>query len=171
MKIFKDITCFIFNEFLGIGMTHYDYSKSYTKTYSSYFIIGNSLCYDTNIEDDIDIFDEDNIYEFKLEKINIDIDNNIFNYSLKGIQIISDLNEENLGFNLYSNNKQNYLELNDIILYNDTINFKIVSNLGVKLGSYSIEYIPIISEVNYEDINSIFDSVNNKTLKKKLKNL
>ena len=159
LKIFKDITWFIFNEFLGIGMTHYDYSKSYTKTYSSYFIIGNSLCYDTNIEDDIDIFDEDNIYEFKLEKIHINIENNIFNYSLKGIQIISDLSEDNLGFNLYSNNKQNYLELNDIILYNDTINFKIVSNLGVKLGSYSIEYIPIISEVNYEDINSIFDSV------------
>ena len=159
MKIFTDFTCFILNKNLGIGMVHYDYSKSYTNTYSSYFIIGNAVSYDYIIQDDIDIFDKENIYEFKIEKIKIVIDNNIFGNIFKGIQIISDINEDNLGFNLYSKNKQNYLQKNDFLTHDDIINFKIVNSLGVKLGNYSIEFIPIISEINYEELNTIYDSV------------
>ena len=159
IKIFTDFCCFIYNDHLGIGMTHYDYDKSTKNTYSSYFIIGNTLSYDVNIEDNIDIFDSDNIYEFKIENINIDIYNNIFGFYFYGIQIVSELNEETLGFNLYSNNKDKNLELNDIVLYDDIINFKIASSKGVKLGNYSIEYIPIISELKYEDLNSYFNLI------------
>ena len=140
-------------------MTHYDYNKDSHKTYSSYFIIGNPSCYNRIIPEDnnIDIFDEENIYEFKIE--NITLDNNIFGYYIKKIQIITDLNEETLGFNLYSNNNKKNIKLNDILLIDDLINFKIINSSGVKLGNYSIEYIPLVSESNFEDLNLNFDLI------------
>ena len=72
---------------------------------------------------------------------------------------MSEINEEILGFKLYSNKEHKYLKANDTLLYDDIINFKMVNSLGVKLGKYSIEYIPLISEINYEELNTNFDSV------------
>ena len=160
IQIFTDITTFIFNDYLGIGMTHYDYNlnNNINQTYSSFFIIGNSSINNITIPDDIDIFDEDNIYEFKIENLNFSIDNNIFGYIPKGIQILSELNGEILGFNLYSKNLQKNIDLNDIILINDSIIFKIDTN-GSKLGNYLFEFIPIISESKFDDFISIFNSV------------
>ena len=160
IKIYSDMTSFIFNGHLGIGITHYDYNKNISNIYSSYFIIGNSFSYDTIIQDDIVMLDADNMYEFKIENIKIYLENNIFRYTLKGIQILSEINEEAVGFNFYSNNNQKFLKLNDVLLYDDTISFKIVNSLNLKLGNYSIEYIPIISEANYEELDEIFDSTN-----------
>ena len=42
IKIYTDITSFVYNGCFGIGMTHYDYNIDNNKTYSSFFIIGNS---------------------------------------------------------------------------------------------------------------------------------
>jgi hypothetical protein len=114
IKIFKDITGFIFNDFLGIGMTHYNYNLDNTKTYASFFIIGNISINIINIPDNIDIFN--NEYDFKIEDINFNIDNNIFGYIPKGIKIISELNEEILGFNIYSQNQQKNIKSNEIII-------------------------------------------------------
>ena len=161
MQIFTDITSFIFNDYLGIGMTHYDYNLNNNKdqTYSSFFIIGNSSIDNITIPDDIDIFDEDNIYEFKIENLHFTIDNNIFGYIPKGIQILSELNGEILGFNLYSKSLQKNININDIILINDSYIFIIDTYYGAKLGNYLFEFIPIISEPNFDDINSNFNLV------------
>ena len=158
-KIFTDITVFNFNDFLGVGMIHYDYNKHINKTFSSLFIIGNVSINDINIPEYIDILSEDVIYYFNLEDIIFDIDNNIYGYIPKGIKIVSEINETILGFNIYSKNNQKKIESNEIILINDSISFKKIIPQGIKLGKYSFEIIPIISEPNFVEFSSIFDDI------------
>ena len=163
IKIYKDITTFTINNLFGIGMTNYNYSLSSSKTYSNYFIIGIYSSNNISISKDIDIFDDDNIFGFKIKEININIDNNIFGYYLCGIQIINILNrnltDDNLGFCLYSNNSDKIIELNESVLLDDIINFKVIENSAVKKGLYSIAFLPIISEANFTDYISIPDSI------------
>ena len=155
IKIYTDITSFVYNGCFGIGMTHYDYNIDNNKTYSSFFIIGNSSINKINITDDIDIFDEENIYNLEIENI-INIDNNIFGYIPIGIKILSELNEKVLNFSLYSKNLQKDIQSNEIILINDTINFKRYNNSGIKLGTYTFELLHIISEPDFDDFISDF---------------
>ena len=87
------------------------------------------------------------------------IDYNIFEYIPKGIKIISEINEMSLGFNLFSNKNQKIINTNEIILINDILNFKKVYNSKIKLCKYSLEFIPIISEPDFDEFNSIFNLI------------
>ena len=162
IKIYKDITSFTINNFFGIGMINYNYSLSDSKTYSNYFIIGINSLNNITISKEIDIFDEDNIFEFKIKDLNINIENNIFGYYFFGIQIINilsqNLTKDNLGFYLYSNNLDKKIELNENVLVDDSINFKVFDNSSAKKDLYSIIYLPIISEANFTDYVSFPDS-------------
>ena len=157
-SIYKDIAVFSFKGLLGIGMSNYDLNSGLNATtYSSFFIIGY-LTSDNNdnnihISNNINIFNEENNYNIKINDIvnNVKISNNIFYYLIAGIKITSDLNESNLGFYIYSNKTENKIEQNELITVNDTISFKVVSDIGVKLGNYSIEYEIIIKEPEYDD--------------------
>ena len=165
IKIYKDITSFTINNFFGIGMINYNYSLSSSTTYSNYFIIGINSSNNITISEEIDIFDEDNIYEFKIKDININIENNIFGYYFYGIQLINILSEnltnDNLGFYLYSNNLDKKIGLNENVLLDDKINFKVIDNSYVIKDLYSIVYLPIISEANFTDYISFPDSIEN----------
>ena len=147
IKIYKDFTSFTINNFFGIGMINYNYSLSSSTTYSNYFIIGINSSNNITISEEIDIFDEDNIYEFKIKDININIENNIFGYYFYGIQLINILSEnltnDNLGFYLYSNNLDKKIRLNENVLLDDKINFKVIDNSYVIKDLYSIVYLPI----------------------------
>ena len=157
IAVYKDIAIFSFKGLLGIGMSNYNYNLGLNITYSSFFIIGyiSSINNDNNIyiSNDINIFNEENNYEIKINDIidNMRISNNIFNYLIAGIKITSGLNESNLGFYIYSNKTENKVDQNELITINDVIYFKVVSDIGVKLGNYSIEYEIIIKEPEYED--------------------
>ena len=165
IKIYKDITSFTINNFFGIGMINYNYSLSSSTTYSNYFIIGINSSNNNTISEEIDIFDEDNIYEFKIKDINFNIENNIFGYYFYGIQLINILSEnltnDNLGFYLYSNNLDKKIGLNENVLLDDKINFKVIDNSYVIKDLYSIVYLPIISEANFTDYISFPDSIEN----------
>ena len=165
IKIYKDITSFTINNFFGIGMINYNYSLSSSTTYSNYFIIGINSSNNITISEEIDIFDEDNIYEFKIKDININIENNIFGYYFYGIQLVNILSEnltnDNLGFYLYSNNLDKKIGLNENVLLDDKINFKVIDNSYVIKDLYSIVYLPIISEANFTDYISFPDSIEN----------
>ena len=165
IKIYKDFTSFTINNFFGIGMINYNYSLSSSTTYSNYFIIGINSSNNITISEEIDIFDEHNIYEFKIKDININIENNIFGYYFYGIQLINILSEnltnDNLGFYLYSNNLDKKIGLNENVLLDDKINFKVIDNSYVIKDLYSIVYLPIISEANFTDYISFPDSIEN----------
>ena len=156
--VYKDIAIFSFKGLLGIGMSNYNYNDGFNTTISSFFIIGyltsDSNDNNINISKEINIFNEENNYKIKVNDIinNAKISNNIFNYLIAGIKIISDLNESNLGFYIYSNKTENKVEQNELITANDVINFKVVSDKGVKLGNYSIECEIIIKEPEYDDL-------------------
>ena len=154
--IYKDITSFSFNGLLGIGITNHDYEIDNDKTYSSYFIIGNiSLSDDIsiNIPNDINIFNEENCYFIRIDEIieKINIKNNIFGYLIDGIKIISSLDESTIGFYIFSNKTKNKINKNELISKDDILNFKIISEIGVKLDKYIIEYEVIIKESEFED--------------------
>ena len=151
--IYKDITAFSLNGLLGIGMTVYNYNLE-SKTNSIFFVFGNLTIYNNiniTLEQDI-IFNEENIYEIKISEIKekINIVNNIFGYIIEGIKITKLINEEN-GFFIYSNNLKDKIKINQIISSNDTISFKILGDVGIKLGNYSIEFQIIIKEPDYDN--------------------
>ena len=118
-------------------------------------MIGNiSLSNDIsiNLSNNINAFNEDNHYDIKINEIidKINIKNNIFGYIIEGIKIISTLDESTLGFYLYSNKTKNKIKQNEIISKDEIINFKLISEIGVKLDKYIIEYEVIIKEPEFE---------------------
>ena len=148
IQIYKDITVFTLNELLGIGMTNYNYDMSSDNTYSSFFLIGNyTLSKNFTIQNDDFIFNEES--EIKINDI-IKINNNIFGYFC-GIKILSLLDEKNNGFYIISTSQNRKIKTNDYIYSNDTIKFKKSSDIGIKLGQYSIEYIVIVKEEEYDN--------------------
>ena len=151
--IYKDINLFALNGFLGVAMTHYDYDLDSDKTFSSFFIFGN-ISWSENIYTNFsgNIFSQDN-FEIKISEITdkINFYNNIFGYIVTGIRIISILNETEIGFYIYSNEKENKIESNEIISKTDIISFKPISEIGVKLDNYSIKYEIIIKEPDFEN--------------------
>ena len=156
IKIYKDITAFSLNGLLGIGITNKNSELSENNTYSSFFVIGNLTVNDDiniNIPYNINIFDEENNFKININEIieKIGINNNIFGYNIDGIKIISLLDELKLGFYIYSNNFGMKIKTNDIISKNDIISFKMINDIGVKLGNYSFEYVIVIKEPEYED--------------------
>ena len=156
IAIYKDITVFSINGLLGIGMTHFDYNFGKDKLNSSFLIIGNLNSIDNiniNISEKINFSIEEENYILEINSItdNVIINNNFFGYELAGIRIISSLNESNIGFYLYSNEKANKIKQNEIISSSDKISLKIVNDIGIKLGNYTIEYELIIKEPKYED--------------------
>ena len=162
IRIYKDMNIFKYNELLGIAMTNYNFTLSSNETYASYFIIGESFT-NLTLPNNINIFEDDddgNKFQIKAEDF-IDIKNNIFGYEISAIKIISDLREELLGFYLYSNELQKKIEENDLLPINDTINFKIIGESGVKLDNYTIEFEGRISEPDYDTFISYSDSYEN----------
>ena len=159
LRIYKDISIFIFNGLLGIGMTNYNFKLSNFKTYASYFIIGESSVNKITIQDKVNIFEEENIFELKISD-SVDFKNNIFGYNVNKIKILSSLDENDLGFYLYSNNLKDKIESNKPIPGNDTINFKLISELGVKLDNYVFEFEETITEADYNSLISFADSYN-----------
>jgi len=162
IRIYKDMNIFKFNELLGIAMTNYNFSLSKNETYASYFIIGESFT-NLTLPNNINIFEDDdggNKFQIKIEDF-IDIKNNIFGYEISAIKIISNLRVELLGFYLYSNELKKNIETNDSLPVNDTINFIIIGESGVKLDNYTIEFEGRISEPDYDTFISYPDSYEN----------
>ena len=158
IKIYKDITIFTLKGFIGIGMTHYNYTLNTYNTYSSYFIIGIGSSNDIIISDSKDIFDEnDNL--INMSDLEIFIENNIFGYSLNGIRIISPLNELELGFYLYSSNEEKKIKSNDTLSLDDQFTFKIVEGLCTQKGAYSLTFETILTETTYSNLISLPDLV------------
>jgi len=158
IRIYCDINVFKFNGLLGIGMTNYNFSLSENETYANYFIIGEAFENNISIPSNIVIFsdEEDNKYQLKVEDF-INIKNNIFGYQFS-IKIISDINEDSLGFYLYSNELQKKIETNLTISNYDIINFELISDIGVKKDNYSFEYEGEIKESDYNNLISFPDS-------------
>ena len=158
IRIYKDLAIFKYNELLGIGITHYNYSLSNdNKTYGSYFIIGRMSAANISISEKNDIFNNDKNFTLKISDY-INIENNIFGYVIKEIIILSDLNRDILGFHLHSNELKKIIKTNEILSSNDKISFILNSELGVKLGNYILEYKVLITDSNYEDFFSFPDS-------------
>ena len=157
LRIYKDISIFIFNGLLGIGMTNYNFKLSNFKTYASYFIIGEFSINNITIQEHVNIFDEENIFELKISD-SVDFTNNIFGYNVNEIKILSSLDENVLGFYLYSNNLKDKIESNKSISGDDIINFKLISELGAKLDNYVFEFEEKITEADYNSLISFSDS-------------
>ena len=159
IRIYLDITIFKFSSFLGIGMTHYKTNLDDSQTYSSFFIIGSSTMNSVNstIEINGDIFNGDS---FDIQNLlSFNIDNNIFGYSLNCFRIISPLNEEELKFYLFSNEKQKKIETNEILNITDTFTFKILEGYCVEKNNYSIIFESVLNEPSYSDLNNLSDLV------------
>ena len=162
IRIYKDMNIFKYNELLGIAMTNYNFSLNSKETYASYFIIGESFT-NLTLPNNLIIFEDDddgNKFQIKIEDF-IDIKNNIFGYEISEIKIISDLREDLLDFYLYSNELQKKIEANDSLSVNDTINFKLIEESGIKLDNYTIEFEGRISEPDYDTFISFPDSYEN----------
>jgi len=158
IRIYRDINVFKFNGLLGIGMTNYNFSLSENETYANYFIIGEAFENNIIISNNVNIFrdEQDNKYQLKIEDF-ININNNIFGYQFN-IKIISDINEDILGFYLYSNELQKKIKTNLTISNHDIINFELISDIGVKKNNYSFEYEGKIKESDYNTFITFPDS-------------
>ena len=151
MSLKDDLNAFSLNGLLGIGMTinnHLTGSKN-----AGIFLFCN-LTMDEDISirlEQNNIFNEENTYQIGINKMieKCYFKNNIFAYEIAGIKIISSLEEEN-GFYVYSKELENKVTNNQIISTKDSISFKLISEIGIKLGEYSIEYALIIKEPEYK---------------------
>ena len=174
IRLNQDITAFSLNGLLGIGMTVFNYNLYGIKN-STFCLFGNLTTIvdiSINLEQNI-TFNEENQYEIEINNLlqKVYVRNNIFGYEIEGIKFKSELNDEN-GFYIYSKKLENKINNNQIILSTDIISFKLISEIGIKLGKYSIEYNIIIKEPEYNifisnaEIVELFpkNDINNYTL-------
>ena len=85
---------------------------------------------------------------------NIEIENNLFDYDLTGIKIISIPNQEKTRLSMVKSNNLEEIQKDDI-LANSSIIFSYIGNKEITNGDYIIEFAPIVSEKRtYEEFNN-----------------
>ena len=119
----------------------------------------------------IDFFKSNN-NSFPLDRIikKTKIDNNIFGYIIKGIQIQSYPKDKynNDIISLFSNNNKRIININETIDKNDKIEFFFPQNI-INDSQYTIEYACVVTEPDYDIYNSYceIDSDNGNIIEEK----
>lgn len=85
---------------------------------------------------------------------NIEIENNLFDYELKGVKIISIPDNEKTRLSIKKLSDLEEIKSNDVLI-NDSIFFNYIANKTITNGDYIIEFTPIVSEKSYEEFNLI----------------
>ena len=83
---------------------------------------------------------------------NIEIENNIFDYVLIGVKILSIPDIEKTRLSIKTLNDFKEIKANDLLI-NDSIIFSYIANKTITNGDYLIEFAPIVSEKSYEEFN------------------
>ena len=86
-------------------------------------------------------------------RTNIEIENNLFDYELTGIKIISIPNQEKTRLSMIKTSNLEEITIDDN-LKKSSIIFSYIGNKEITNGDYKIEFAPIVSEKSYEDFNS-----------------
>ena len=142
--IYSNLRLFVFRNFLG-------FSNCYgTKENCAFRILnyGNTTDFE-KIEDfllQLDLVNPLNLWN------NIEIENNLFDYELTGIKIISIPDNEKTGLSIIRTRNLKEIEANDTIK-NSLIIFSYIANKTITNGDYMIEFAPIVSEKSYEEFN------------------
>ena len=158
LKIHNDIDSILFNSFFVCAFSFCTEKESeMCNNYHSSIIMfsyPDSKDYIINFINYIQI----NNYKFLLlDDIikNIKIDNNIYGYIIKGIQIQSypkDKNNNNI-ISLFSNNNKKIIKENETIDKNDKIEF-FFPQIKINANQYKIEYACVVTEPDYDIYNS-----------------
>ena len=142
--IYSNLRLFLFKDFIGFN---YCYG---TKENCAFKILNYANTTDYEIIDDF-LLKLDAVNPLDL-KTNIAIENNIFEYELTGIKIISIPNKENTRLSILRIKDLNEIKKNDI-LKSSLIIFTYIGNETITNGDYIIEFAPIVSE-NSDKFNS-----------------
>ena len=157
IKFFKEIRGFSFNNYISLAFSHCSKescSEDSDEHFSSLIIFNYPNSPDDQSVDLISyIYSTNNQIEnfsFILdENINCNIDNNIFNYTYKGIRILDYPENTNL---IYKKNNQ-VVEKNSSLEEKEYLSLIFQSNEEYIGMNYSIEYAFVIKEPEYSKIN------------------
>ena len=143
-KVHSSLRAFIFRNFIGFN---YCYGEEKNCAFE---IIGyaNTIDYE-RIEDFLTKLDTINPLNLWT---NIEIENNLFDYILTGVKIISIPDNEKTRLSIRTLNDFEEIKTNDLLI-NDSIIFSYIANETIKNGDYLIEFAPIVSEKSYEEFN------------------
>ena len=162
-KIYLNIKAALYNTFISVTYSHCPQIECNSdKTHYSSLIIFN---YPNSTDNSLNIIPElynsnkniENDFSFNFEgKINIE--NNLFGYVYKGTKIM------NIPTGLYLRNITNGNNLinESIILKDENVSLYFDSNEEYKKGNYIIEYAYVLTEPNYEDINTYANTTETK---------
>ena len=165
LKYYTSLRCTIFNNFIGLAFSAYNYSIDVNNSFTFFTLLGyvNS----TNPSPIRDLFGQKEKFVFEIKKY-INIENNIFGYELIGI-IINNFNElKNIGIIFYDSSDN--LISQGIVPYEiDNIIFKKDQISGIPFGKYFFNFSGIASEpknyndfIKYIDNTSFFEQNNNE---------
>ena len=156
-KIYLDIKLYLYNNYICFGFSHCSNSNcGDTDNHYSSLIIFN---YPNGTDINLNLIEFLNLNNGDIKKLNINfsdiinIDNNIFGYTISGIKII-DFSEK---INLYYKKNNTIILKNYIVDTYDEINIFLPEN-NYEKGNYTIEYSSIIKEPN---INNYIGNANN----------
>ena len=157
-KFLLDIKISLYNNFIFMGFSHCNQQKCEDEADEHYtslilFSYANSTDFDFNVINQLYNTNE-NITEFGIDFTNyLNIENNIFQYKFKGIQIIN----FNKSLNMLDLDG-NFIQQGNIITNNKkTIKILFQSNENYLKSDYIIEYALVLQEPGYNESNSMYD--------------
>ena len=139
----------IFNNFIGLTFSALNNSISTEKSLTYFGLLGY-----INSTDPLPItnlFGEEDEYIFEIGKY-VNVENNIFGYEVIGIKLINITEIKNNGMKLIDS-KNNSINENDIISYENNITIQKSEISGVSFGNYILMFSGIISEAkNFSEL-------------------
>ena len=157
-NLFNEVKATLYNNFICITVSYCYENKCADDVshYSSFFILNyannsdNSLDLITHLYETNEYIDNDFCLNLSEKLV---INNNVFGYVYKGIQIID------YQKNIYLKNNDIIIEKNSIILKDECITLSFDNSENFEAMNYTIEYEYILNEPDYQYSNNYIDDI------------
>lgn len=153
-KLIDDLRGYTLNDYFGVLLETdmNDYNQAVFMTFGYV----NSTYDETKIDEILKLNNTESVIH--ISDYIMEIENNLFGYEFLGVQIIDIPSEEDAGY-FIDNITNSKIEKNDVIALNSTLRFILSDNY--KPNNYSINFVGIVKEPNYETLNRYAEKVEN----------
>ena len=153
-KLIDDLKGYTLNDYFGV-LLETDKNDLNQAVFMTFGYI-NATHDETKIDEKLQLNNTESVIKFN--DYIMGIENNLFGYELLGVQILDIPSEQDAGL-FIDNITKKKIEKNNIYELNTTIRF-ILSD-KYKAGNYSINFIGLVKEPNYENLNKFSEKVEN----------
>ena len=151
-KLIDDLKGFTLNDYFGV-LLETDYKNTNQATFLTFGYV-NATYDESKFDEILQLNNTDSI--IKINDYISGIENNLFGYEFLGLKIINIPSEEEAGYFL-NNKTEKKIEKNEFVELDTVIKFILSDNY--KQGNYTISFVGMVREPDYETLNQFAEKV------------